>query len=107
MTERGAEQPMEVSARDPRMFGGTERGRDIVCQADTAWSGVSGERLPVTMEEVLRRENMLGAYERVKGNQGSMVVVGSKTWRPIFGSTGPLFGKNYSVARISRNRYGR
>lgn len=76
MTDRGAEQPMEVSARDPKTFGGTERGREVVRQADTAWSGESRERLPVTMEEVLRRENMLKAYERVKGNKGAPGVDG-------------------------------
>ena len=41
---------MEVSARNPRTFGETERGRKIVSQADTACFGAFGGWLPATTE---------------------------------------------------------
>ena len=38
-------------------------------QAVPAWNETSTERPPMVMEEVLRRENLLRAHQRVKSNR--------------------------------------
>lgn len=45
-------------------------------QAVPAWNEISTERSPMVMEEVLRRENLLRAYQRVKSNGGAPGIDG-------------------------------
>ena len=45
-------------------------------QTVTAWNEISTEWPPMVMEEVLRRENLLRAYQRVKRNGGAAGVDG-------------------------------
>ena len=45
-------------------------------QAVPAWNEATTERPPMVMEEVLRRENLLRAYQRVKSNGGAPGVDG-------------------------------
>jgi RNA-directed DNA polymerase len=45
-------------------------------QAVPAWNEISTDRPPMVMEEVLRRENLLRAYQRVKRNGGAPGVDG-------------------------------
>jgi RNA-directed DNA polymerase len=45
-------------------------------QAVTAWNETSTEWPPMVMEEVLRRENLLRAYQRVKSNGGAPGIDG-------------------------------
>lgn len=56
--------------------GGTAEDRARVPQAIPVWEGTSGTKRPMTMEEVLRRENLLRAYQRVRSNGGSPGVDG-------------------------------
>lgn len=60
----------------PRVGGGTTEGKPQARQADTACDDHAGPPVPVTMEEVLDRENMLRAYQRVVGNKGAAGVDG-------------------------------
>ena len=45
-------------------------------QAVPAWNEISTERSPMVMEEVLRRENLLRAHQRVKSNRGAPGIDG-------------------------------
>jgi RNA-directed DNA polymerase len=45
-------------------------------QADTACNEYTEDRIPVTLEKVLCRENMLRAYQRVVSNKGAPGVDG-------------------------------
>jgi RNA-directed DNA polymerase len=64
---------LELSREDG---GGTAGVPGSARQATTACDGHSDSQDAVTIEEVLRRENMLRAYQRVKQNQGSAGVDG-------------------------------
>ena len=57
--------------RGPRVGGGTAEGRQTAHQADTACDEYVGDHSSMTMEEVVCRENMLAAYQRVVGNKGA------------------------------------
>ena len=71
-TGKRAERP----EHQPRVGGGTAEGKLGGYQAGTAWDeSVSAPRV-ATMEEVVRRDNMLRAYHRVKHNQGAAGVDG-------------------------------
>jgi len=56
--------------------GGTVADPVSVRQAATAWEGHTDSHDAMTIEEVLRRENMLRAYQRVKRNKGSAGIDG-------------------------------
>jgi hypothetical protein len=56
--------------------GGTANGRARVPQTIPAWEEITGTKRPMTMEEVLRRETMLRAYQRVRRNGGAPGVDG-------------------------------
>ena len=51
-------------------------GATAAPQAVTAWNEASTERPSMVMEEVLRRENLLRAYQRVKSNRGAPGIDG-------------------------------
>lgn len=54
-----------------RVGGGTAEGSRRVHQTSPAQSEIAIGKAPMRMEEVLRRENMLRAHQRVKSNGGS------------------------------------
>jgi RNA-directed DNA polymerase len=56
--------------------GGTARATGLERQARTAWEGNAGAGTEELMEEVLRRENVKAAYERVVRNGGAAGVDG-------------------------------
>jgi RNA-directed DNA polymerase len=76
MTEAGAESVAERPRQGRKGGGGTAAGTATASQAVTAWNEVSTEWPPMVMEEVLRRENLLRAYQRVKSNRGAAGVDG-------------------------------
>ena len=71
MSERDADREAEMPKRGPRVGGGTAEGRQTAHQADTACDEYVGDHSSMTMEEVVCRENMLAAYQRVVGNKGA------------------------------------
>jgi hypothetical protein len=64
-------------------------------QAAAACDGYTDEQDAMTIEEVLRRENMLRAYQRVKQNKGSAGVDGMAVdeLMPYLGFTGHASGR--------------
>jgi len=66
----------EMPKPRPRVSGGTAEGRPEARQTDTACDDHAGQPVLVTMEEVLKRENMLTAYRRVVSNRGAPGVDG-------------------------------
>ena len=62
--------------RPRRAGGGTAEGTGVERQARPARGGETGDGTPLLMEEVLRRENVFAAYERVKRNGGAAGVDG-------------------------------
>jgi RNA-directed DNA polymerase len=56
--------------------GGTAESRARAPQTIPAWEEITGTKRPMTMEEVLRRETLLRAYQRVRSNGGSPGVDG-------------------------------
>jgi RNA-directed DNA polymerase len=76
MSERDAAPKAERPEQPRRVGGGTAEGTDAVRQTDAASTEHTGPPVPVTMEEVLSRENMLAAYHRVVGHKGAPGVDG-------------------------------
>jgi hypothetical protein len=76
MTERDADQKAEMPEHARRVGGGTAESRGCVHQADTACEEHVGDQSSLTMEEVVCRENMLAAYQRVVSNKGAAGVDG-------------------------------
>jgi len=66
----------EMPQQRPRVGGGTAEGQPPARQTGTACNDHAGPPVPVTMEEVLSRENMLQAYHRVVSNRGTPGVDG-------------------------------
>lgn len=60
----------------PTVGGGTAEDKQGAYQAGTACNETVGDPCVATMEEVVRRENMLAAYRRVVGNKGAAGVDG-------------------------------
>lgn len=56
--------------------GGTAGDRGFACQTDTAWEDQTGEWAKVTMEEVLRPDNVREALRRVVSNKGAPGIDG-------------------------------
>ena len=67
-----AEKPEQLREDGGGTAGVPKRAR----QATAAWEESTGSQDTMTIEEVLRRENMLRAYQRVKRNRGSAGVDG-------------------------------
>lgn len=76
MPGRDADKKAERLEQLPRVGGGTAKGKQAAHQTGTACDETVGEQRLVTMEEVVRRENMLSAYRRVVGNRGAAGVDG-------------------------------
>ena len=76
MSETGADQRAERPERGGRIGGGTADGTAVARQTDTARAEATGDEVLVWMEEVVRRENVTAAYERVVGNGGAPGVDG-------------------------------
>ena len=76
MPERGAEKRAERPERTRKAGGGTAEGPGSERQAGTACNGQAGERVPMLMEEVCARENLMAAYRRVVQNGGAAGVDG-------------------------------
>jgi RNA-directed DNA polymerase len=76
MDRRDADQKAERPERAGRVGGGTAEGTGAARQAVPAFGEHAGEGAPVTMEEVLRRENLMAAYKRVVSNGGAGGVDG-------------------------------
>ncbi len=76
MPEQDADKKAETPERLPRVGGGTAEGKQGVRQAGSACDDPVGDQSTLMMEEVLCRENMLAAYQRVVSNQGAPGVDG-------------------------------
>ena len=55
----------------PKVGGGTTEGTPAARQTDAACEEHARDRIPVTLEKVLCRENMWRAYQRVASNAGA------------------------------------
>lgn len=67
---------VEKPERRPRVAGGNSEGTPHARKVDAASDEHTGQPVPVTMEEVLDRENLLTAYHRVVSNRGAPGVDG-------------------------------
>jgi len=76
MSEADADQKAEKPERLRKVGGGTAEKKQAAHQADPACNEHTEDRIPVTLEKVLCRENMLRAYPRVLSNQGAPGVDG-------------------------------
>ena len=66
----------EMSRQTARVGDGIAEGNGTVSQAVAASVEIPGTERTMTMEDVLRRENLLTAYQHVKSNAGSPGVDG-------------------------------
>ena len=71
MSAKPAEQPVGTPGPSQSEGSGTPGTQGRAQKTDTACEEESGKPAPITMEEVLRRENMLKAYRRVVKNEGA------------------------------------
>jgi RNA-directed DNA polymerase len=76
MSEPGAEKKAEMPERPGKVGDGIAEGTEAARQADAACDEHTRDRIPVTLENVLSRENLWRAYERVVSNQGAPGVDG-------------------------------
>jgi RNA-directed DNA polymerase len=76
MSEPDAEAKAEMPERPGKVGDGIAEDTAAARQADAACDGHAKDRIPVTLEKVLSRENMWQAYERVVSNQGAAGVDG-------------------------------
>jgi RNA-directed DNA polymerase len=76
MPERDADKKAERPEHLRRVGGGTAERQQAAHQAGTACDESVGNQRFATMEEVVRRDNMLAAYQRVTGNKGADGVDG-------------------------------
>ena len=76
MSEEDAVQKAEKPERSRKVGGGTAEGTTTARQALTARGEEAKAEAPSLMEEVLRRENVLKAYQRVVANGGAPGVDG-------------------------------
>ncbi len=76
MSEEGADKRAEMPARSRRAGGGTAGGTGTEGQALAARRDNAEDEASLLMEEVLRRENVMTAYERVVQNGGAPGVDG-------------------------------
>ena len=109
MPERDADQKAVMPEHARRVGGGTAESRGCVHQAGTACEEHVGDQSSLTMEEMVCRENMLAAYQRVVGNKGAPGVDGltveglgpmlRERWQAI---RGELLGDTYRPAPVLR-----
>ena len=76
MPERDADPKAAMPEHARRIGGGTAESRGCAHQAGTACNEHVGDQSSLTMEEVICRENMLAAYQRVVSNKGAPGVDG-------------------------------
>jgi RNA-directed DNA polymerase len=76
MSAKPADQPVGTPGQSPSKGSGTPGTQGHAQRTDPACDERSGKPAPMTMEEVLRRENMLKAYRRVVKNKGAPGVDG-------------------------------
>ena len=76
MPERDAEKKAAMPEHARRVGSGTAESKGGAHQAGTACEEHVGDQRSLTMEEVVCRENMLAAYQRVVGNKGAPGVDG-------------------------------
>ena len=76
MDRRDADKKAEKLERPGTVGGGTAENTGVERQAAGAPGEKAGEGAPATMEEVLRRENLMAAYKRVVRNRGAGGVDG-------------------------------
>ena len=77
LPDRGAEKsPAGMPGQPRRVGGGTAESTRHARQTGTAGDDDAGDWPPMVMEEVLRRENMLQAYQRVVKNGGAPGIDG-------------------------------
>jgi hypothetical protein len=109
MSDKDAGRPANVPERPWKVGGGTAEGSGHARQTETACDDQARELPPITMEEVLRRENMLKAYHRVTRNGGAPGIDGMSVEKlgNVLGEAGRESGKSCSTIATCRNRYGR
>ena len=73
MPGRDTGRPDGKPARPWKVGGGTAEVPGHACQAGTAWNDGARRWPAMEMEEVLRRENMVKAYQRVTRNIGNWI----------------------------------
>jgi RNA-directed DNA polymerase len=76
MPERDADKKAAKPEHARRVGGGTAESKGGAHQTGAAWEEPVGDQRPLTMEEVVCRENMLAAYRRVVVNKGAPGVDG-------------------------------
>jgi len=76
MREEGPGKQVEIPARPLEANGGTRSNRGDEGQTRSACDENTGDETSKLMEEVLRRENLMAAYKRVRGNKGVAGVDG-------------------------------
>ena len=76
MSEADAEAKAEMPEQPGKVGDGIAEGTEAARQAATACDEHTKDRIPVTLERVLSRENMWRAYERVASNAGAPGVDG-------------------------------
>jgi RNA-directed DNA polymerase len=77
MSEADAGKKAERPEQTPNVGGGTAEDQRLARQADTACNESTKDQIPVTLEQVLCRENMWRAYQRVVSNRGAPGVDGT------------------------------
>ncbi len=76
MSDRDAEAKAEMPERRGKVGDGIAEGTEAARQTDPACDEHTKDRIPVTLERVLSRENMWRAYQRVVSNAGAPGVDG-------------------------------
>ena len=74
--ERDADRKAEMPEDSRKGRGGTSPGKGRERQASAAAEGISRSETTMLLEEVLRRENLKKAYNRVRSNKGAPGVDG-------------------------------
>lgn len=76
LDRRGTDKQAETPKRTGGDGAGSAGEPGAECQAVPAPSGPAGDEAPMLLEEVLRRENLQRAYQRVRSNNGAAGVDG-------------------------------
>jgi RNA-directed DNA polymerase len=76
MTDEGADKQAGMPERPRRAGDGIAEGKGTARQADTARIGPAGDEASLLMEQVVRRENLIAAHQRVVRNGGAPGIDG-------------------------------